>query len=318
MKKDISDFNRYTNVDIQSLKEPFTINQDMSEGYINQTIYPVLPGIFLVLNDVHTSVVPAANGEFYNGSKFLLNYCLDGRCEFHLSDVTYSYVKKNMSSIGTEMVSDFFYYPSAYYLGYEIYAYPTCFTEETYRILNLFSIDVDFLINHYKSAGTYFTPKALTDIWNELYQIRNQCDAGHIRLMTLGVLSYLCEYRNLPAYRNLYLTKTQSNIAKRAKEIFTEDLSRHISIKAVAASLGVGETSLKNYFQSVYGMNISTFLNDARMRLAARLLTDSDMSISDIAKSCGYVNQGRFAKIFYGYSHMKPLEYRRNGRIKEK
>lgn len=35
-------------------------------------------------------------------------------------------------------------------------------------------------------------------------------------------------------------------------------------------------------------------------------------SVSDIAKACGYVNQGRFASVFREFYGMKPLDYRRN------
>lgn len=109
-----------------------------------------------------------------------------------------------------------------------------------------------------------------------------------------------------------FLTRTQAALAKKAQEILLTDLSRHISAARIAASLSVSETSLKNYFRSVYGMNLSTYLNHKRMELAAKLLSESDQNISDIARACGYVNQGRFAKVFKDFYHMKPLDYRRN------
>ena len=99
------------------------------------------------------------------------------------------------------------------------------------------------------------------------------------------------------------------------KELLVKDLSQHIPIRTIASSYGVSETSLKNYFRSVYGVTVSQYLNEARMHLAGKLLTTTTMSISDIARNCGYTNQGRFAKIFRDYYHMKPLDYRRNASI---
>ena len=51
------------------------------------------------------------------------------------------------------------------------------------------------------------------------------------------------------------------------------------------------------------------------MQYAAELLTSSQMSISDVAKASGYVNQGRFASVFRQTFGMKPLDYRRGGNL---
>lgn len=71
----------------------------------------------------------------------------------------------------------------------------------------------------------------------------------------------------------LYLSKAQTMLAKKAKEMLTADLSQHLST--------------------------------------------SELSISDIAKACGYVNQGRFASIFRDYYGMKPFDYRRMAGMSE-
>ncbi len=112
----------------------------------------------------------------------------------------------------------------------------------------------------------------------------------------------------------IYLTKTQAQLAKQLKEILTENFSRHIAVRTVADTYGISETSLKNYFRYVYGMNVSTYLNKARMEYAGRLLSETTLSIADIARSCGYTNQGRFAKVFCDYYQVKPLDYRRASR----
>ncbi|WP_417339518.1 helix-turn-helix domain-containing protein [Gemmiger sp.] len=44
-------------------------------------------------------------------------------------------------------------------------------------------------------------------------------------------------------------------------------------------------------------------------------LAHTDQSIANIARQCGYVNQGRFARVFYEKYHVKPLDYRRQTRL---
>ena len=109
-----------------------------------------------------------------------------------------------------------------------------------------------------------------------------------------------------------FYTVLQIDIAKSAERILTADISRRESIKKIAERLSVSETSLKNYFRGVFGQNISDYLRDIRMNTAAGLLTETQISISEISTQVGYVNQGKFAIVFKKQFGLSPLEYRRS------
>lgn len=51
------------------------------------------------------------------------------------------------------------------------------------------------------------------------------------------------------------------------------------------------------------------------MNTAAKMLTETDLSIAEIAVEVGYSNQGKFAAVFRRYFQMNPLEYRRARRL---
>ena len=51
----------------------------------------ILPGIFLALNDIHMQTVPC-NREGLPSDLLIMNYCLQGRCEFKLDDDSYNYI----------------------------------------------------------------------------------------------------------------------------------------------------------------------------------------------------------------------------------
>lgn len=311
MKKDNSAFNEDILMFLQGKKEQIEIYQEMLDGYMALTYYSVLPGIHIAFNDIHTTTVPVSGGLSFEHS-LIVNFCLEGRCEFHLSEDNYSYIDKNHMSVSTRMVQDSFYYPSGFYQGWEIYALPDTFTDETRQTLKLFAINFEQLSNLYGKDVSCITSEPFLTLWKMLDQNRQVYSVGNIRLLCLQILLHLTDQRLLMQSPLPFLTRTQAALAKKAQEILLKDLSRHISAASIAASLGVSETSLKNYFRSVYGMNLSTYLNHKRMELAAKLLSESDQNISDIAKACGYVNQGRFAKVFKDFYHMKPLDYRRN------
>ena len=282
----------------------------LRDGHMEVTGYYILPGIYLVYNDIHTQIV-ANDNQGLTKNILLINYCEKGRCEFKTFDDRCHYIEGGMINASAQMVQDSFYYPSSFYQGYEIYILCAAFTEQTYTILDNFEISPDVLLERYDKGAAGFVSEKLLKVWKQLSEYFRRKDIGQIRLEVLRILKMLQDQPMSMAAANCYLSKGQAVLVKKAHEILTEDLSRHISVKTIAAGLGVSETSLKRYFRMVYGAGVAAYMNTRRMQYATELLAEGKMSISDIAKACGYVNQGRFAKVFREYYGMKPLDYRR-------
>lgn len=291
------------------------IRQETPEGDIRITLYPVVPGIYLALNEVHATTAPST--EIIPVSECItINHCLDGRCEFKLSESNYSYVCAGLTCIGCSPVAGGFYYPSAYYLGYEIYIFPEMFTLQTTQLLQGASIDMDRLLTNMQcrtDARIGISSEDVRSVWKHLLQADRE-DLGYARLCTGLLLHAYCHGSPLASPGLINLTREQAEWSKQAHDILTADLSRHIAMREIAGQLHVSETSLKKYFRMVYGRNVSDYMHEHRMQYAAGRLLETDDSIADIAAAVGYCNQGRFAKIFREYAGMKPLEYRRLGR----
>ena len=287
-----------------------TLHRETAGGFMDLTAYNILPGIFLTLNDIHTQTVPV-NKESMPQDFLLINYCIQGRCEFKIDENSYSYIDMNLINIASKMVQDCFAYPSSFYVGYEIYVLPSMFTDTTKDTLSLFHVDPAALIQRYPRSIAFYAPDPVVRLWNHISESSASGNIGQIRLDTLQLLKYFCDRKPFAPANALYLSKVQVMLAKKAKEMLTADLSCHLSMKTVSEALGTSETSLKRYFRSVFGMNVSVYMNGARMKYAAERLSSTKDSISEIAKSCGYVNQGRFANVFREYYGMKPLDYRR-------
>lgn len=306
-KKNIEDF-------MSGATDFLTMQQTLPNGFMELTCYYILPGIFLVLNDIHAQTVPCNKGVMPENI-FLINYCMNGRCEFRTDYDNYSYIDHNLISLSTQMAQDYFYYPSSAYKGYEIYMLPTMFQKETLDILEFFDIDWNHLLQMYAKGAVFHASEKMLSLWNSISENYGSANLGQLRLDIIELLKLLHDNPPIPSADMLFLSKTQAMLAKRAEELLVQDLSHHMSVKSVSEALGVSESSLKRYFRTVYGVNISTYMNEARMKYAAKLLSSSNTSISDIAKACGYVNQGRFASIFRAFYGMKPLDYRRQAKV---
>ena len=312
MKKD--NFSKNTERFLTGGQDVASFHHDTCDGFVNLTAYHILPGIYLVLNDIHTQMVPS-NRNAMPKNILLVNYCWQGRCEFQINNDNYSYIDTRLMNISSQMVQDYFYYPSSYYKGYEIYVMTSRFRDETRSVLKLFQINPEDLIRLYRSGAVFYTPDPVLRLWNRISEHCASNNIGQLRLDTLQLLKYFQDHKPEDASNALYLSKVQVILAKKVQNLLTLDLSQHLSMRSVSEILGVSETSLKRYFYSVFGVNVSTYMKEMRMKKATELLASSEMSISDIAKACGYVNQGRFASVFRSYYGMKPLDYRRNSRF---
>lgn len=83
------------------------------------------------------------------------------------------------------------------------------------------------------------------------------------------------------------------------------------SLDEAAAGAGMCRTKFTRKFKSFSGMSFSEFINDARLKKACRLLSDSDVSVSEAAFKSGFSNLGYFHRVFrekFGYT---PLNVKR-------
>ena len=71
---------------------------------------------------------------------------------------------------------------------------------------------------------------------------------------------------------------------------------------------------VKSAFKAVYGQPIATYMKEARVREAMRLLRETDSTNADIAAAVGYESQGKFTLAFKDVAQALPTEYRRQHR----
>ena len=187
------------------------------------------------------------------------------------------------------------------------------------QVLKTFGLDFSKLSEIYFDKGETFLAEAnqeLKILMEKMWTLFDSPSSFHVRLYTLEFLHLMLSDKISAEKRNTFYTRVQVDIAKKAEQLLTADLSKHISICQLAEHFSVSETSLKNYFKNVYGQNISEYMRNLRMNMAAKLLVETTLSISEISNRVGYTKQGKFAAVFRAQTGMNPLEYRRNEKLK--
>lgn len=91
---------------------------------------------------------------------------------------------------------------------------------------------------------------------------------------------------------------SHDEIARRAQEVMTRDLSHPLTIPATARLCGTSPTVLKQSFREAYGQSVHEWYRECRMRYAAQLLENTSYSVAQIALEVGYSNPSKFSKVF--------------------
>lgn len=89
-----------------------------------------------------------------------------------------------------------------------------------------------------------------------------------------------------------------------------ENFYRNITVQEIAAVGQVSERECFRCFKRMLGMSPITYLVDRRIRVAARMLRETDESIIRISSACGFSTSSYFDKTFKHLLDCTPREYR--------
>ncbi|MCR4689118.1 MAG: hypothetical protein K5745_06125, partial [Saccharofermentans sp.] len=214
--------------------------KEVQSGHYINTYFPFYPGIFLFLNEVHATNIKV--GTFPKGTEMIvMNYCISGRCEFKTNTDRYKYLTDNNLSIGGYIVRESFFYPTDYYLGFEVGIVEAMFTPETYEVLEGFGIDIEKLRTISRKHNGLLILEAnskLQKLWLEMYGNSGE-DTMLIKLKMLEILRILTTSDLGETEKAVYLTRSQTELARTVQRRLTEDISRHVSMRELSLELNV-------------------------------------------------------------------------------
>lgn len=106
-------------------------------------------------------------------------------------------------------------------------------------------------------------------------------------------------------------TSSYSNLSRRIIRYLEERYPDNFSLEELAESLDYNKTYLCKAFKEDTGTTITDILNLIRIHRAAELITYSDLSLSQVAASCGFVSVSHFNRVFHKYVGITPGQCRR-------
>lgn len=95
-----------------------------------------------------------------------------------------------------------------------------------------------------------------------------------------------------------YSIPADQQIAEKARNVITSDLSKSWALPVLAAECGVSAYALKRIFRKVWHQEIGEFTLQARIAKAKELLVTTNNTLQMIAEAVGYTEGNNFQSIF--------------------
>src|SRR5215469_17329885 len=110
------------------------------------------------------------------------------------------------------------------------------------------------------------------------------------------------------------LMEVSSQLARNAAYQIGQDFLSEHSLADLAAKLGVTDRQMRRVFREEFGVSPVEFLQTQRLLLAKQLLTDSRMSVTEVAMASGFQSLRRFNALLIERYRMSPTEFRKQQR----
>ncbi|MCQ2252382.1 MAG: response regulator [Bacteroidales bacterium] len=113
---------------------------------------------------------------------------------------------------------------------------------------------------------------------------------------------------------NIELKSQDEILMEKVKDIIKEKIScRDLNVETLADTIGISRMHLHRKIKEITGLTARDYLKNLRMKQASYLLTDRNLSISEIAYAVGYSNPAHFSSSFKAFYGISPTEYASRG-----
>ena len=173
---------------------------------------------------------------------------------------------------------------------------------------------VHFSVSDPELAAELMTlPTFLTDLENEglkerfmkiiqLFYSASILDkfAAHAELISL-----------LSAVSKLKDASGTASILGKAKRFIEGHFSENITVKSIAGHCNISETHLFRIFKNSLSVSPNDYLSEVRIAAAKKLLCVTEMSVNEIAYSCGFNSLSYFSDCFRRKCNTSPSAFRK-------
>lgn len=285
------------------------------EGVTGRRLEP-MPGVSLTMADSPHAIAPNGTTIAWRGSCRLLVHCRTGRCDVVFQGMRLCLSQGEACLLVTQgdVAVKSSAHPSDDFTGCVLQVEPGSLGAEELRGLRDFDVNLEALEQSSLSGvAMRLVPVGgeLEHALAQLYAMPRDAGRGQVRLRTIDLLRSLAQQlsvQRIGSRSARHLSHDQ--IARRAQEVMTRDLSHPLTIQATAQLCGTSPTVLKQSFRETFGVSVHEWYRSCRIRQASTLLATTSYSVAQISSEVGYCNPSKFSKVFCEYMGVTPSVWR--------
>ncbi|MDR6880854.1 helix-turn-helix domain-containing protein [Bacillus sp. 3255] len=109
-----------------------------------------------------------------------------------------------------------------------------------------------------------------------------------------------------------------NSISETLKQIIHEQYHTDLTLESCASIMNFSPDYLRQVFRKHIGITFSDYLNAYRLEMAKQMLTETDMTITEVAERLGYKNPQNFIRSFRKTEGTTPGKYREEDRLHQR
>ncbi len=109
-----------------------------------------------------------------------------------------------------------------------------------------------------------------------------------------------------------FADKEADRVIGEAARFICENFEKPLTLEVVAKRVRMSKTYFCKMFREKTGFGFTDYISGVRITEAAKMLTDTDMDITEIATKCGYNDSSYFATVFKRIKGVTPVKYRKS------
>ena len=143
--------------------------------------------------------------------------------------------------------------------------------------------------------------EAYLDVQERLSALQNRQDIPQAPLPEVMVAGYLNKNEQFIQTLTAFMEKNMGNM--------------DISVDDLMTTMGMSRSSLTRKMHELFNLSPKDFLQAARIKHACSLLTQTDLSVKEVAYACGFSNPHYFATCFKASTTLTPSEYKEKKKV---
>lgn len=151
----------------------------------------------------------------------------------------------------------------------------------------------------------------LGSVFESIYREYSEGRNGYVNLIRLYIAEIIIKLlRKMGSMEENSLTPGQRRVVTRVMDYIRDNYSIRLSTEDIASKMFFNKNYLSKLFKAHTGLSIREFIRKIRLEQATKLLCETDKTIAEISRDCGFSDVKNFYTAFEAFAGCTPKYYR--------